>query len=222
MCTALEGDLVHLVELNEVNCRDVYRAHVASTNWSSTNKLLTHPRIRAFTSLGRSYTINKARAMAMTTFFRLWPAQRPVERCRGVIVQCLVPSRRAQATRRLRALIFFTDRELTAMMSKRLTTRPAARSKRPQPSSFVGRAKASNLVNMVPKEVRSTIPLATQPWEHYKRRGYAVTPCLVRLMGRARRTTGNQGHTRGSSLRPDHHLTCISYTEDGDMGVHSH
>jgi hypothetical protein len=36
MCTALEGDLVHLVELNEVNCRAVYRAHVASTDWSST------------------------------------------------------------------------------------------------------------------------------------------------------------------------------------------
>jgi hypothetical protein len=60
------------------------------------------------------------------------------------------------------------------MMSKRLTARPTARPKRPQPSSFVGRAKASNLVNMVPEEARSTIPLATQPWEHYKRRGYTM------------------------------------------------
>jgi hypothetical protein len=65
MCTALEGDLVRLVELNEVDCiswnsRAVYRAHVASTDWSSTNKPLTHPRTRAFISPGRSYTINKA------------------------------------------------------------------------------------------------------------------------------------------------------------------
>jgi hypothetical protein len=100
------------------------------------------------------------------------------------------------------------------MMSKRLTAQPAARPKRPQPSSFVGRATASNLVNMAPEEVRST-------QSHWQRsRGGttrdAVIPCLVRLMGRARRTMGNQGHTRGSSLRPERHLTCISYTEDGD------
>ena len=64
--------------------------------------------------------------------------------------------------------------ELTAIMSKRLTTRPAVRLKRPQPPLFVGRAKAPNLVNMAPGEVRSTIPLATQPWWHYKRRGYTM------------------------------------------------
>jgi hypothetical protein len=71
---------------------------------------------------------------------------------------------------------FFTDHELTAMMSKRLTpARPTARPKRPQPSSFVGRAKASNLANMAPEEGRSAIPLATaQPWRHHKRRGYTM------------------------------------------------
>ena len=180
MCTALEGDLVHLVELNEVDCRAVYRAHVASTDWSSTNKLLTHPRIRAFISLGRSYTINKARVMVIDHV--LPPLAGPTSRRKvpggdcsmfGAITQG-TGKYATSATRRLRALIFFTDRELTAMISKRLTARATARPERPQPSSFVGRAKASNLVNMVPEEVRSTIPLATQPWEHYKRRGYTM------------------------------------------------
>jgi hypothetical protein len=99
MCTALDGDLVHLVELNEVDCRDVYRAHVASTDWSSTNKLLTHPRIRAFISLGRSYAINKARAMVIDHV--LPPLAGSTSRRKVPGGDCSMG-----ATRRLRALIF--------------------------------------------------------------------------------------------------------------------
>jgi hypothetical protein len=144
---------------------------------------------RALRGTGRSYTHSTTRALVIDHIVPPPAAATTKKKVPGESTSCskygaILPGKgkytrntkgqlTTYVTYRLRALIFYSDRKIKELIKKRhfpsdvdvVDTRPV---------SMIERVQKARLINMVPLEIISRIPIATEEWPYFKERGYKI------------------------------------------------